>query len=247
VTSAARLPLKRELGGSTWPEVADGPLVVLPLGATEQHGPHLPVDTDTAVATELAIRLVAGRPDAVLAPALPYGASGEHRDFPGTLSMGVDALESVLVELVRSTGHFAGTVIVSGHGGNAAPLRRAVVRLSGEGRRVLAWSPRSEVLAAATPEMTARLSGDHHAGVVETSIMLALRPESVRPDESAAVRVVAPLEELMPRLLRDGVGGVSANGVLGDPTGASAELGLRWLDAMEADLVAAVRAWEECR
>jgi len=235
--------VNRHLSRSSWPEVADGLLLVVPLGATEQHGPHLPVDTDTTVATELATRLVAGRPDTILAPPLPYGASGEHQDFPGTLSLGAQALESVLVELVRSADRFAGTVLVSGHGGNAAPLQRALVRLAAEGRQVMSWSPSPTVLGDATPELTARLSGDHHAGLVETSIMLALRPESVRVTQVAPGRVVAPLAELMPRLLREGVGGVSADGVLGDPTGASAELGRRWLAALEADLARQVGEW----
>ncbi|HVA43342.1 MAG TPA: mycofactocin biosynthesis peptidyl-dipeptidase MftE [Acidimicrobiales bacterium] len=235
--------VNRHLGRSTWTEVADGLLLVVPLGATEQHGPHLPVDTDTTVATELATRLVAGRSDAVLAPPLPYGASGEHQDFPGTLSLGAPALESVLVELVRSADRFKGTVLVSGHGGNAAPLQRAFVRLAAEGRKVMSWSPSPTVLGGATPELTARLSGDHHAGLVETSIMLALSPESVRVTQVAPGRVVAPLAELMPRLLRDGVSGVSADGVLGDPTGASAELGHRWLAALAADLARRVGEW----
>ncbi|HUZ44384.1 MAG TPA: mycofactocin biosynthesis peptidyl-dipeptidase MftE [Acidimicrobiales bacterium] len=235
--------MTRHLGRLSWPEVPEGWLLVVPLGATEQHGPHLPVDTDTTIATELATRLVTGRPDAVLGPPLPYGASGEHRHFPGTLSLGAQALESVVVELVRSADHFAGTVLVSGHGGNAAPLRRALVRLAAEGRKVMSWSPGPTILGAATPDLTARLSGDHHAGLVETSVMLALRPESVRVPQIAPGRVVAPLSELMPRLLRDGVGGVSADGVLGDPTGASAELGHRWLTALMADLARQVRQW----
>ncbi len=237
--------MNRDLGRLSWPEVTDGLFLVVPLGATEQHGPHLPVDTDTVIATELATRLVAARSDAVLAPPLPYGASGEHQGFPGTLSLGAEALESVVVELVRSADHFAGTVLVSGHGGNAVPLRRALVRLTAEGRRVMAWSPPPAVLAEVSPDMTAQLSGDHHAGVVETSIMLAIRPESVGAPAPDAGRVVAPLADLMPRLLRHGVGGVSADGVLGDPSGAGAELGRRWLAALADDLAGRVGQWAD--
>ena len=237
-------PAGRVLSSSTWPEIAGGSLLVVPVGATEQHGPHLPLDTDTAVATELASRLVSARVDTVLAPALAYGASGEHQGFAGTLSIGAEVLQSVLVELVRSADHLAGTVLVSGHGGNAVPLRHAVVRLEAEGRRVMSWSPTAAVLAGAAPDMTARLAGDHHAGLVETSIMLALRPESVRPWSAAAAPVVALLAELMPGLVRDGVIGVAPDGVLGDPSGASAEMGRRWLSALAADLVQQVADWE---
>ena len=237
-------PAGRVLSTSTWPEMADGSLLVVPVGATEQHGPHLPLDTDTAVATELASRLVSARVDAVLAPALAYGASGEHQGFAGTLSIGAEVLESVLVELVRSADRFAGTVLVSGHGGNAVPVRRALVRLEAEGRRVMSWSPTAAVLAGAAPEVTARLEGDHHAGLVETSMMLALRPESVRPWSAAPAPVVAPLRELMPRLVRDGMIGVAPDGVLGDPSGASAEMGRRWLSALASDLVQQVADWD---
>ena len=236
------------LGDRHWPEVVPGSLLVVPLGATEQHGPHLPIDTDTVVATELAARLVGHRSDALLAPAMPYGASGEHGAFPGTLSIGAGATEIVLLELARSADAFRGTVFVSGHGGNAAPLQRALVRLGTEGRRVLAWSPTAAVLAAAVagvgPEMADRVAGDHHAGLVETSIMLALRPDAVGSVDPAATRVVAPLADLMPRLVRHGVSGVSKDGVLGDPSGADAELGRRWLDALAADLIGRVDEWD---
>src|SRR5687767_8440986 len=103
----------------TAPAVA-GDLLVVPLGATEQHGPHLPLGTDTIIASALASDL-----DAVVAPALPYGSSGEHAGFPGTLSIGRAALEHVLLELGRSA-PFARVLFVSAHGGNAEPLAAAV-------------------------------------------------------------------------------------------------------------------------
>src|SRR5690606_28300186 len=120
------------LGERTWPVVAAAGDAVLavPLGSTEQHGPHLPLATDTLVAVALVEALALGRTDVVAAPALPYGASGEHAGFPGTLSIGQEALELLLLELARSADHFAGVVFVSGHGGNAAPLARAVATLT---------------------------------------------------------------------------------------------------------------------
>lgn len=222
----------RRLEAMTWPELS-GPagrlLLAVPLGATEQHGPHLPLGTDTTVAVALADRLAAARDDVVVAPAVPYGSSGEHAAFSGTLSIGGPALEVLLVELVRSADAFAGVVLVSGHGGNAGPLRAAAARLREEGRRVLAWAP-------AVP------GGDAHAGRTETSLLLALDPGSVRAD-AAEPGNTRPLAELLPALQADGVAAVSANGVLGDPTGADAREGARLLDAMAADLLAAVGAW----
>ena len=93
-----------QLGELTWPEAgrraADG-VLALPLGSTEQHGPHLPLSTDTDLAVELCRRLAAARPACVVAPPLPYGSSGEHRGFPGTVSIGQAALELLLVEFGR--------------------------------------------------------------------------------------------------------------------------------------------------
>jgi creatinine amidohydrolase len=203
-------------------------ILAVPLGSTEQHGPHLPLDTDTRIAVALASRLAAARDDVVVAPALAYGSSGEHAGFPGTLSIGQDALELVIVELVRSADAYAGgVVLVNGHGGNVAPLVRAARTLAGEGRRVLAWSP------------TLPPGGDLHAGHTETSIVLALDPDAVRLDlaEPGATDVD------LARLRAGGVRAVSPNGVLGDPTGASAGEGRTLLDTMAADLVSAVAAW----
>lgn len=104
--TAAHLPL----GSLTWPEVAAsaaGSILVVPLGSTEQHGPHLPLGADSDIAVALAGRLAAARPDMLMAPLLPYGSAGEHAAFPGTLSIGATALELVLVELVRSADAFA--------------------------------------------------------------------------------------------------------------------------------------------
>lgn len=218
------------LADETWTHVAARPrLLAVPLGSTEQHGPHLPLGTDTLVACALADRLAAARPDVVVAPALPYGSSGEHAGFPGTLSIGQEALTSVIVELVRSADGFRGVVLISGHGGNAEPLSRAAATLASEGRRVLPWSP-------------SVAGGDAHAGRTETSLLLALAPALVRAPaiEPGDTR---PLEELLPELRAGGVAAVSANGVLGDPSGADAGEGERLLDALAADLVRAVTRW----
>lgn len=209
------------------------PTVLLPLGACEQHGPHLPLDTDSSVAQAVARRAVSAlttEPDVLLAPTQPYGASGEHEGFPGTVSIGHAALELLLVELGRSMGRWAHrVVVVNGHGGNVASLRQAVFRLRQEGRDVVWWH-------------CGVAGGDAHAGRSETSLMLALRPESVRAESARAGRS-EPLRELMPELARSGVLGVSPNGVLGDPRGSCAEEGEAALTGMADQLVAAVTDW----
>lgn len=219
------------LADRTWPEageLADSVLAV-PVGSTEQHGPHLPLSTDTDVAAALAAELARRRPDVVVAPPLPYGASGEHAAFPGTLSIGHEALELVLVELGRSASlSFRAMLLVVGHGGNAVAVARAVRRLRYEGRRVLAWSP--------------RWRGDWHAGRTETSVQLALDPARVRLDRAEAGRT-EELTELMPALREHGVRPVSPNGVLGDPAGATAEQGRELLRQAADELAAAVESW----
>ncbi|HEY3262561.1 MAG TPA: mycofactocin biosynthesis peptidyl-dipeptidase MftE [Pseudonocardiaceae bacterium] len=219
-----------DLAGLRSPQLAGvSPVLAVPLGATEQHGPHLPLGTDTAIAVELCRRLAERLPRVLVAPAVPYGSSGEHAAFPGTLSIGRAAVELLVVELVRSADAFAGVVLVSGHGGNLEPLGAAVGLLRSEGRRVLAWLPDGPPT-------------DSHAGRTETSVMLRLAPGGValgdaEPGDST------PLPRLLHRLRHGGLAAVSPNGVLGDPTGADASEGERILQRWADSLTARVRAW----
>lgn len=220
------------LDRSTWAEVGEqaarGAVLLLPIGSTEQHGPHLPVTTDTDIA--VAIAHEAGRRgDRILvAPALPYGSSGEHRGFPGTLSIGAEATELVLLELGRSARlDFVLTVLVSAHGGNAGPLRRAVARLQHEGHPVVSWSP--------------GWPGDLHAGRTETSLMLAIAPDRVHLDR-AEPGDRRPADAIWTVLRTEGVRAVSANGVLGDPAGASADEGRELLRQATDDLLNTVHS-----
>ena len=215
------------LAGMRWPEVDRAPrrLLVVPVGSLEQHGPHLPLDTDTRIAAALARRACAGRPGVAIAPAVAIGASGEHAAFPGTLSIGTAALAACLIELGRSAGlHWPAMLLVNGHGGNADAVAAAAGRLRSEGRRCGSWN-------AGLP------GGDPHAGRFETSVMLALCPAEVRMD-AAAPGERRPLAELMPLLRAHGVRAVSPNGVLGDPAGASAAEGERLLEELTARLAA---------
>jgi mycofactocin precursor peptide peptidase len=213
-----------DLGPMAWTDVGS-PILVVPVGSCEQHGPHLPLHTDTVVATTLARDLAARRGDCVVAPPLTITASGEHRGFAGTLSIGTAAMADVLIELVRSADWSQGVVFVNGHGGNAAAMARAADTLARESRRLLVWWP-------SVPD------GDPHAGHVETSLMLALAPDQVRHDRATAGPVPA-----MAELVRSGVRPLSASGVLGDPTTASPEEGRRLFAELAAQLAAAVASW----
>ena len=221
----------RSLAGAVWPDLSHRPLLVVPLGSVEQHGHHLPLATDTVVACAVAEAAVGELGDALLAPALAYGASGEHEGFPGTISLGTEALTGLLVEYGRSACRWAGRVLlVNGHGGNHEALAAAGGVLRREDRDV-AWFP------CGVP------GGDAHAGRTETSLMLHVEPEGVLGDRALAGET-RPIGELMPRLRREGVRPVSPTGVLGDPAGASAEEGKSLLAGLVDRLLTAVGGWD---
>lgn len=221
-----------ELAGATWTEVAAAPrrVLLLPLGSTEQHGPHLPLSTDTVIATRLAEDARRQFPQTGLAPAVPYGASGEHAGFPGTLSIGTQALQALLVEFVRHAAtDWEHVLVVNGHGGNAEALAGAAALARYEGRSLVVHHA-----ASGGPR------ADPHAGYRETSLMLHLAPQTVRLDRSAA-GATADLADLLPRITAGGVRAVSANGVLGDPSGATADDGRRIFAGMGSRLAQQVR------
>jgi mycofactocin precursor peptide peptidase len=227
-----RVAFPSDLGNSTARQLRDlSPALIIPLGSTEQHGPHLPLDTDTRIADAVA-RAVAERlaGDWMLAPAISYGASGEHQGFPGTVSIGTSALQLLLVEYGRSACDWAARLVfVNGHGGNVAAVAAATTLLREEGRDV-AWCPCSA------------LGADAHAGHTETSVLLHISPEDVRTEDWVRGNV-APLSELIPRMRDGGIAAVSAVGVLGDPTSASAAEGERIFAEMVDTCASRVVAW----
>lgn len=213
------------LADQVWTRLPERPVVLVPVGSIEQHGPHLPLDTDSAIACAVTDAVAASLPGPVqVAPPLVYGSSGEHQGFPGTVSVGTPVLTQVVVELVRSLSTWSGPVVlVNAHGGNVAALSAAVEQLRHEGRQVV-WVP------CATEAV------DLHAGYTETSLMLHLRPDSVRL-ESAERGNCGTLGDLMPAMVAGGIRAVSENGVLGDPAGATAAEGERVLGEIVQDVL----------
>jgi mycofactocin precursor peptide peptidase len=231
-----QVPVLGELGSATSSQLLSAsPSLLIPLGSTEQHGPHLPLDTDTRIATAVARGAGAGlsarlEQEWLVAPAIAYGASGEHQSFAGTISIGTDALTMLLVEYGRSAACWAQRLVfVNGHGGNVGALDRAVSRLRAEGRDA-GWSPCTVA------------GGDAHAGHTETSVLLHISPADVLTDRWLAGNG-APLSELLPSMRRGGVAAVSRVGVLGDPTTATAAVGKRIFAEMVDGCVCRVARW----
>jgi creatinine amidohydrolase len=192
------------------------PIVLLALGSWEQHGAHLPFDTDTVIiesVVDAAIRSVdPENTQFSVVPTIGVTASDEHNGFAGTLSIGTNALSDAVVSIARSASWARGICIVNGHGGNADALKLIHSALDYENIRHSIWSlPYYE-------------GADMHAGHTETSLMLHLAPGTVRMD-LAEVGAVGDSEILIERMRAGGIKQVSSNGVVGDPTNATAAHG----------------------
>lgn len=239
---SAPSPVTRSLDRLTWPQLeallaAGCRTAVLPLGAIEQHGPHLPFATDAWIADALAERFCQRVAEAIRLPALPIGCSSEHADFPGTLSLQPDTLAAVLRDTLSSlAGHGFETVFIfSAHGGNFAALRAALPVLEAAARpaRVIAFTDldglvehwhQAGIAAGIDPA-----AAGHHAGEFETSILLGLHPEAVRRDALAPGLVVVGADPQA--IFYPSVRAHSASGVVGDPRPASAVRAERYLAA----------------
>ena len=213
-------------------------LVVVPVGAIEQHGPHLPLDTDTLLAISVAEAIVARAPGTLLGPTLELGCSSHHSAFPGTVSLSTQTFVGIVVDVCRSLTRADLTVVLlNAHGGNRAQLDVALTELAGEGMRAYVftyWQLLEDVVVDELGDAAANACG--HACALETSLMQYLHPEHVResaipaggtppawPDphmfSREAVRVVRPFDEIRP------------DGVIGRPSLATPELGRRLFEA----------------
>jgi len=196
---------------------------VLPIGAFEQHGRHMSLNTDTVVAAALAEK-VAEAFGWFLLPALPYGNSLEHIDFPGTITLTPNTLATVVKDIAASIRHhnFKTLTIISGHGGNWI-LKPTVRELNlnpppGPNKlKVLLIDPETYYYPIVDRP------GLHHAGEYETSLMLHVRPQGVQMHLAPGTGA----EPAMPRALLDCVPlrKILPNGVWGIPEKATADLG----------------------
>jgi creatinine amidohydrolase len=236
----------RSVGGLTFPEVSqrlkETSILCLPLGAIEQHGPHLPLDTDVIVAEELTRRIVARWGDELdlwQLPIVSISLSREHDWAPGTLSLGIQTFVALMRDMARDIVRALparNLAIVNGHGGNRGILDNLIHELRGD------FGLNTCVLHPFDLSAVGAGSGDVHGGRGETSVMLALDPQRVRRDlippgdtRSSAEAMTAlifdrgasfPWRSDDPRLAVDGV--------IGDARGATPELGQAIVDGVVA-------------
>jgi creatinine amidohydrolase len=228
----------------TWSEIPAvlakcGHATILPVGATEQHGPHLGCGVDSAIAEELCAA-VAARTGVPMLPTLPYGCSlGHSRRWPGTL-----ALQPVtLIQLVKEIGdwaHHSGIrrlFIVNAHVTNAAPLRCALEMLRAEHDDLMVAVLNTATLSERVREFHSADAADWHANDAETSLMLAIAPDGVRPDRLAEAD---DPDRTCGCIFAHPVNRTSRNGVTGTPSLASADKGRLWFDWLVDDLAALI-------
>ena len=191
-------------------------IVLLTLGSWEQHGPHLPFDTDTIIINSVVTQAMhdsqINANEFMIAPTVAISASDEHVGFPGTLSTGTEALAQSVVAICRSASWSLGVCIVNGHGGNTDALARISSALTHEKITHSIWS------------LPSYDGADMHAGHTETSVMLYVAPDKVQTDRIER-GTVGDSSALVAQMRTSGVAGVSDNGVLGDPTTATKEHG----------------------
>ena len=233
--------------GSDETPVTAAATAVIPVGSLEQHGPHLPVSTDSVIASEVS-RMVAGRNGYLLLPVVAYGVSYEHAPLFNA-STSPDSLYQTVSTLCRSLheGGIDSIIIINGHHGNMEALGRL--------ERPMEESAGSDGPAVRVFHywryMPQQQEGLGHAGFAETSMMLAISAGSVRMDlaqkglvtDGMPPEQVREISELAKRSFPEATG----NGIWGDPTGATAEAGRRLLSESADGISGACAKWLEGR
>lgn len=246
----------------TWPEIREAigeeRVVLLPVGAIEQHGHHLPVDSDSLIAEEICRRAAAEMPDrAIVAPTIAYGFNPNHMDFPGTITIGIQTLVNYGIDVCKSIAYhgFSRILIVNGHGGNISALDvvAKVVTLETGAFVAMVSHFTIEPVKRAVLETKESPSGGGmvHADEYETSVYLAIRPEAVQMDKAVRELGLPPSryfwidqfsggENITSASFMEPWSTFSESGVLGDPTVASKEKGERYVAEAVNGLVALV-------
>ena len=216
--------------------VKEDPLVILPVGATEEHGSHLPLGTDSFQAEEV-VRRVAERFGALVLPPVRYGECRSTRNFPGTISLRSETVQAIITDIVSELARngVRKVLVLSGHAGSG---HMAATKLGAH--RAVEANPELRAMVLSDYDIAYDLAGkefpanDGHAGQIETSRVLGIMPDLVGPDRPVGATrpprfmVLPDPERFIP------------TGVMGDPTGASAEKGRRIDDYVVEKLCAQI-------
>lgn len=244
----------------SWPEIRDTPkdrVVVLPVGTLEDHGHHLPVNTDVVIVESICRRAVESMPmEALLLPTIVHGYSPHHMDFPGPISIQGQHFMDYVSDILSSLAHhgFRRMLMVNGHGSNSPWLdvtaRLAIVQRPGVLCATTNWWAIPEVAETVVALRDSDRGGMSHACELETSLMLALRPDLVNMDKAVKDMDYQTSKYFPPRDFYHPSGPVtmmpywstfSRTGVRGDPTVATREKGVAWLNAAAEGLVGIIR------
>ncbi|APU14210.1 hypothetical protein UA75_10835 [Actinoalloteichus sp. GBA129-24] len=214
-------------------------LVILPVGAIEQHGPHLPTGTDTLIVQAVVEAAVAQASERcprqlIITPPVAFGSSDHHLPFGGTLSLTFETFTQVLLDLVRSIAMGGGrrVVLVNGHGGNKGPCHSVAEAAAIRFDLSVGYADYWDLFPAEAGGNSPLVPG--HAGVFETAMLLALREELV--EERPGARAVSELQAMTGITLHSRERWRRIDGYTDEPGRASAEKGRRWLDACAAAL-----------
>ena len=226
-----------------WPDIKDAmaegyKTVVIGVGATEQHGPHLPLQTDARIGDEYAWRIAKKLGNALQGPTIRVGCSHHHLAFPGTVSLQATTLKAIVKDYAESLLHhgFKNIIFIPSHGGNCDPLQNTIeeLRKTYPEHRIIGYTDLLAFIDAqfkiTEEEGLTRDEGGAHAGEIETSIVLALEPDLVMTDRYQA-GYMGPLgENEVKTILERGMTALTRTGVLGDPTRSDPERGRLYLE-----------------
>ena len=237
----------------TWPEARkrfkEVDIALLPVGAIEQHGPHLPLDTDAFDADYLARKVAenCSKPHPLVLPLVPYGVSYHHDDFSGTISISNDTLSRFVYEIGMSAAKNGITklIIINGHGGNVPALKFAA-QLNNRDARIFTTVDTGETSDTDLAHIC-ETENDVHAGEIETSTSLATRPHLVKMNKAKKFVPEFSIQYLNFSAKRSvewfaRTSRISPEGILGDPTIATAEKGQRMWKIMINNLVELVES-----
>jgi len=229
----------------SWPELSkaakENYLVIQPCGSIEQHGRHLPVDTDSRIVSEIARRAAKEVDRTLVLQCMSYGLSWHHIEFPGTISYSLETYVAACKDVARSLAHhgFKTLILLNGHGGNTAAVKAVSSAFLDEiDIRIMALTYWDLIDHEAVAEIrSSAIGGMGHSGEFETSILLSLAPELVHTECYEA----NPREGKIPRVKKDmfadgcvsfptKFSNISESGVLGDPTESTMEKGRAFLN-----------------